>query len=224
MEETRKVIGDRRASVFGQCFGKPTAIARGRLDVAYVRDRQVFRSFPIVEHPIEYEPMEPIACPSIPDTQSLENHKRFAQSDRQFDRTLKGEIRREPSVGRHPVQHILTVGAQVALGRGSNADRRCVEGNHRGKHPVVFDSRSRGFHATWHPVHSTQRATGTQDLGCRMFAGGFVYPWGSVIENGSRALASNSWSSMFCSMHNSRMVLPEANASLVSLAAFSYPM
>ena len=82
MEETRKVIGDRRASVFGQCFGEPTAIARGRLDVAYVRDGQVFRSFLIVEHPIEYEPMEPIACPSIPDTQSLENHKGFVQGDR----------------------------------------------------------------------------------------------------------------------------------------------
>ena len=41
------------------------------------------------------------------------------------------------------------------------------------------------------------------------------------MENGSRALFNSEGSRICCSKHSSRMVFPDANASLVSLAAFS---
>ncbi len=99
-------------------------------------------------------------------------------------------------------------------------DPPLVESTHGGQDNRPRRKRKRGQRSIGRSNHARRSVIQT-DLHGPMILTISDYPWGSVIEKGSRAAFRVSISRTCWSTHNSRIVLPEAKASLASLAAFS---
>ncbi len=120
MKERRIVVGHDHGCLPRQRGEEPLPRTGRRLDVRIVGEARSAGPARMLEHPIQDEPVQPVAGPGVAAPQRLEHDQRLPQRDAPVDGAVEGEVPGEPAGRHHPIHH-------RRLGR---IDRPTVHGAH----------------------------------------------------------------------------------------------
>lgn len=124
MKEAWKVVGHDGARLLCEGLGQGMAVAATRFDIGQITGVARCDLARIVLHPVDNKLVKSVRCPGVTDSDSFENQERPLQLDSQFDRTLEGKVRVEPSERCHPIENEFSVRLDRFRGGGSDSRGR----------------------------------------------------------------------------------------------------
>ena len=125
----REVVRHDDARLRGERREQAPPVARPRLDVRMMEDAGAREGRGVVRHPLQHEGVEAIVRPRVAGAERLEHDQRSTQAPSVTDGPVEREGPRGTAGGRHPVQHVPTVGADG--GDVGAADPRVVLSHRR---------------------------------------------------------------------------------------------
>ncbi len=138
------VVGDHHARPRGQGVEQAHAGARRGLDPREIRDAPApGQRGTRVGHPVEDEPVQPVAGPPVVEAQRLVDDQGHAELGRPLDGPLEREVPAGAPCGDHPVQDPVAAGANRGVVEGANANGRDARRHRRG--PETLGTRTLSY-------------------------------------------------------------------------------